>query len=654
VIAPPSGDPGGTGDFAHSRSRRPAEETGATPSRTARAPPPGEDRGVTTKPTTDDWGIDASWLDALDEEHQVAQGTIDRLREVIGEPPADLEERAPIVARPGDALEIDEADVVCEDGEVRHIDGELPADFPLGYHWLQSPEGRRRRLIVSPGRCWLPEDRAWGWAVQLYATRGRESWGIGDLGDLRSVRRMAADQGAGFVLINPLHAVAPIEQQEASPYLPATRRFRNPIYLRVGEVPGAEGVDLEEDAGRALSEGALIDRDAIWARKREVLMRIFFAHGGGEAFARWREEQGETLQTWATWAAITEEHGADWHTWPDELRRPDGPGVAAYAERHGAVVAFHAWLQWALDLQFTAATGDMTVIQDLPIGFAGGGADAWAWQEVLADGVSVGAPPDAFNSAGQDWGSPPLIPWRLRDADYEPFIQSIRATMAGAGGLRIDHVMGLFRLWWVPSDGSAADGAYVRYPAEDLLNIVALESSRAQALVVGEDLGTVEAGVREAMAEHGVLSYRLLWFEDDDPKEWPAEAMAAITTHDLPTVAGLWTEADVDEQREYGTGTDEELERGRNSLLGHLPGLSDDATVEQAVEQAHALLATAPSLLLSATLDDALGEQRRPNMPGAGERPNWSLRLPVLVEDLPGHPLLQTVARTLAEGLGSD
>ncbi|MDP9460288.1 MAG: 4-alpha-glucanotransferase [Actinomycetota bacterium] len=610
---------------------------------------------MTHTPTTDEWGIDATWLDALDEEHEVAQTTIERLREVIGTPPPDLEERAPIVARPGDALEVDEAEVVCEDGEVRSIDGELPADFPLGYHWLTSPDGRRRRLIVSPGRCWLPEGyRAWGWAVQLYATRSRSSWGIGDLGDLRAVRQMAAGQGAGFLLINPLHAVAPTAGQEASPYLPATRRFRNPIYLRVDEVPGADRVDLEQDAGRALSDGPLIDRDAIWARKREVLMRIFFAHGGGEAFVRWREEQGQTLQDWATWAAIVEEHGGDWHTWPEELRRPDGPAVAAYVERHGAVVAFHAWLQWALELQFTAATDGMTVIQDLPIGVAGGGADAWTWQEVLAEGVSVGAPPDAFNSKGQDWGSPPLVPWRLRDADYEPFVQSIRATIAGAGGLRIDHVMGLFRLWWVPSDGSAADGAYVRYPAEDLLNIVALESSRAEALVVGEDLGTVEDGVREAMAEHGVLSYRLLWFEDDDPSEWPAASMAAVTTHDLPTVAGLWTGADVAEQREQGTGTEEELERGRTSLLAHLPGLDEDAAPDEAVERAHELLARAPSTLLAATLDDAVGEVRRPNMPGADERPNWSLPLPVLVEDLAAHPLLQRVARTLADGVAGD
>jgi 4-alpha-glucanotransferase len=244
------------------------------------------------------------------------------------------------------------------------------------------------------------------------------------------------------------------------------------------------------------------------------------------------------------------------------------------------------------------------------------------------------------------------VPWRLRAADYEPFVESIRATIAGAGGLRIDHVMGLFRLWWVPADGTAADGAYVRYPAEDLLHIVALESHRAQALVVGEDLGTVEDGVREAMAEHGVLSYRLLWFEDDGPADWPGAAMAAVTTHDLPTVAGLWSGADLAEQREHGTGTDEELERGQAALLAKLPGLDADASPEDAVRRAYELLAQAPSTLLSATLDDAVAEQRRPNMPGTTDRPNWSLPLPVLVEDLAEHPLLREVAATLAEGVG--
>jgi 4-alpha-glucanotransferase len=604
------------------------------------------------KPTTDAWGIDASWLDALDEEHTVAPATIERLREVIGTPPEDLLERAPIVARPGDPLEVDQVEVECEDGQIRHVDGELPEDFPLGYHRLRTPDGRDRRLIVSPGRCWLPENwRAWGWAVQLYATRGRDSWGIGDLGDLRTVREFAQQQGAGFVLVNPLHAVAPTPGQEDSPYLPATRRFRNPVYLRIAEVPGADAVDLEADAGRALNDGELIDRDAVWALKRRVLQRIFDAGVDEQPFRDWWWNQGQPLMDWATWCALADEHGPDWHTWPADLQDPRGQAVAGYAAAHDREISFHAWLQWLLDAQLRAAADDLTVIQDLPIGVAGGGADAWAWQDVLAQGVNVGAPPDAFNSQGQDWGSPPLVPWRLQVADYEPFIQSIRATMAGAGGLRVDHVMGLFRLWWVPADGSAADGAYVRYPYEDLLDIVALESHRAQAIVVGEDLGTVEDGVREAMAEHGILSYRLLWFEDDDPAQWPAEAMAAVTTHDLPTIPGLWTGSDLAEQREYGLGTDEELERGRASLLEHLGDIPSDASPAEAVLVAYRRLATAPCTLLSATLEDALGVERRPNMPGAKNRPNWRLPLPVPTEELAEQPGVQSVAQVLAEGL---
>ena len=602
--------------------------------------------------TTDAWGIDARWLDVLDEEHRIAPSTIERLREVIGAPPADLLDRVPIVARPGDALEVEAADVECEDGTTRSVDGVLPEDFPLGYHRLRTADGRERRLIVSPGRCWLPEGwRGWGWAVQLYATRGRGSWGIGDLGDLHTVTEFAKDQGAGFVLVNPLHAVAPTPEQEASPYLPATRRFRNPVYLRIADVPGADAVDVEAGAGPALNDGELIDRDAIWALKRRVLQRVFDAGIDEAALRDWWWHQGQPLMDWATWCAIADEHGPDWHSWPAELVDPRGAGVADFASAREREVVFHAWLQWQLDRQLRAATEGITVIQDLPIGVAGGGADAWAWQEVLAQGVSVGAPPDAFNALGQDWGSPPLVPWRLQVAEYEPFIQSIRATMAGAGGLRVDHVMGLFRLWWVPADGGPEAGAYVRYPYEDMLDIVALESHRAQAIVVGEDLGVVEDGVREAMAEHGILSYKLLWFEDDEPAGWPAESMAAVTTHDLPTIPGLWTGSDMTEQLEHRTGTAEELEAGRTSLLAHLPGIPDDVTPDEAVLAAYRRLAAAPSTLLSATLDDALGEQRRPNIPGANSRPNWCLPLPVPTEDLAAHPGVQAVAQVLAEGL---
>ncbi len=455
------------------------------------------------------------------------------------------------------------------------------------------------------------------------------------------------------MLVNPLHAVGPGPEQEASPYLPATRRFRNPVYLRLDDVPGVQLTDDDRARAAALNAAELVDRDAIWALKREVLQRTFDADPSSEGFRDWWWHQGQPLQDWANWAAIADEHGANWPDWPAELRDPRSAAVRTWSTDHEPQVAFHAWLQWLLDTQLAAATGDLTVIQDLPIGVSGGGADAWAWQDVLAQGgVSVGAPPDAFNAAGQDWGSPPLVPWRLRAADYAPFVESIRATMAGAGGLRIDHVMGLFRLWWVPGSDAAA-GAYVRYPAEDLLGIVALESHRAQAVVVGEDLGTVEDGVREAMAEHGVLSYRLLWFEDDAPADWPAAAMGAITTHDLPTVAGLWTGSDVAEQVELGTGEQEQLESDRQQLLGHLTGHPDGPSsrmgVAKAVERAHRLLATAPCTLLSATLDDALGVERRPNVPGAMQRPNWCLPLPVPVEELAGHRGVQAVARAFGD-----
>ncbi len=606
---------------------------------------------------SDEWGIQPSWLDSMDARHAVSGETIGTLRHVIGRPPADLEMRAPLVTRRGRRLGTGPVDIACEDGETRHVDGVLPDDFPLGYHQLRREDGAEQRLIVSPGRCWLPQGwRAWGWTVQLYAARSRASWGIGDIADLGTLREWAQTLGAGFLLVNPLHAVAPTLPQEASPYLPVSRRYRNPLYLRVEDVPGADRVDLTSLASRGhrLNRDRLIDRDAVWTLKREALWQLYVVRDDADGFATWREQQGRSLEEFATWSALAEEYGPDWRTWKMDLRRPDGDAVARFARQHRARVTFHAWLQWLLDQQLHAASADLTVIQDLPIGVDGGGADAWAWQDQLAGGVSVGAPPDAFNSSGQDWGTPPLIPWRLRADGYQAFIDSIRATMAGAGGLRIDHVMGLFRLWWIPAGGSVAEGAYVRYPSEDLLDIVALESHRAQAIVVGEDLGTVEDGVRAAMAEHGVLSYRLLWFEDQDPADWPVDAMAAVTTHDLPTVAGLWSGADLTEQRQLGRGTEQELASGRRTLLSRLrepAGLNEAATVEEVVEGAHRLLARAPSTLVSATLEDAVAEERRPNMPGASARSNWCLALTVPVEDLPSHETVLMLAEVLRTGV---
>jgi 4-alpha-glucanotransferase len=614
----------------------------------------------------DAWGLHPVWVNAEGQQETVTEQVLKEFRALIGRPPADLAHTGPLVVRPGGALPLDvaagEATVVCEDGRLVSVppasEGTtptLPDDVGLGYHRLRTTDSERR-LIVSPGRCWLPENwRAWGLAVQVYALRSQRSWGIGDLADLRAVREWAQHEGAGFLLVNPLHAVALTSPQEASPYLPATRRFLNPVYLRVDEVPGADGVDLTEHEARAAALPTDdIDRDAVWEVKRAALRQVFdaaVASGAARDATAWSSERGRALQEFAQWSALVQECGPDWRRWPEDLRRPDSPAVARFADEHADDVAFHVWLQWALDHQLRAATGDMTVLQDLPIGVGGAGADSWAWQDQLADGVMVGAPPDAFNAAGQEWGSPPFVPWRLQAAHYEPFIESVRSTLAGSGGIRIDHVMGLFRLWWVPAGGSPIDGAYMRYPSDDLLDIVALESHRAQALVVGEDLGTVEPGVRETLAEYGVLSYKVLWFEDSDPAQWSESAMAAVTTHDLPTIAGLWTGDDAAEQVELGLATADEVERGRQEILARLTEGSDlppSATAEQAVEAAHRMLGRAPSVLLSATLDDAVAARRRPNVPGTSDRANWRLPLPVSVEDLPQHFGAQAVVKVLA------
>ncbi len=609
----------------------------------------------------DEWGIHATWVDAYGEPRRVRDETVATLREVIGRPPEDLEERAPIVTRPGGRLApwvgAGPVDVVCEGGRTRRVVDVLAGDFPLGYHTLRDGDGRERRLIVSPGRCWLPESwRAWGWTVQLYAARSRRSWGIGDLADLKALREWSQELGAEFLLVNPLHAVAPTLPQEASPYLPTTRRFRNPIYLRVEDIPGADalaGTQLSERA-QQLNERALIDRDASWNLKREALLAIFETSGPADGFDEWRAEQGSALEEFAVWSAIALEHGDDWRAWHRELQNPRSSQVAAFAAAHRFEVDVQAWMQWLLEQQLGSASGDVAVLQDLPIGVDGGGADAWVWQDVLAQGVTVGAPPDLLNTDGQDWGSPPLVPWRLREQGYQPFIESIRATMAHAGGLRIDHVMGLFRLWWVPPGEAPTSGAYIRYPSEDLLDIVALESHRQRAIVVGEDLGTVEEGVREALAEHSMLSYRLLWFELDDPSQWPPVSMAAVTTHDLPTVAGLWRGADLDDQRAHTGGSEASLRHQRADLLAPLVdrgGLNEGASAAEAVEAAYRLLGRAPSVLLSATLDDALEVTLRPNMPGATERDNWRLALPVQIENLPEQPTANLVARLLRDAV---
>ncbi|GAA5144099.1 4-alpha-glucanotransferase [Nocardioides marinquilinus] len=577
----------------------------------------------------DEYGVQSSWLDSDDQPQHATDETVRRVRELAGRPPADLADTGPVVTRPGRATGL-RGEVTCEDGSRFTLDDVVPDDAPLGYHALTTAAGTTRRLVVSPGRCFVPERQSWGWAVQLYAALSSGSAGIGDLADLRTLREWTEAAGGGFLVVNPLHAVAPVTPVESSPYLPATRRFRNPLYLRVD--------------GAAPHRPDVIDRDAVWAEKLGLLRRRFDAEASrpDAAFTAWRAEQGEALERFATWSVLCEEHGGDWRAWPEALRDPASSAVAEAVATRQDDVAFHAWLQWLLAEQLREATGDLTVIQDLPIGVSGGGADAWARQDVLAIGATVGAPPDALNTVGQDWSSPPFVPWRLQAADYEPFVQSVRATIAGAGGLRIDHVMGLFRLWWIPEGSAATDGCYVRYPSDDLLDIVCLESHRAGAVVVGEDLGTVEDGVREALAERGILGYRVLWFEDDEPETWPAGSLAAVTTHDLPTVPGLVTGSDVDDVLAASDMTPDDVRAGRASMLEQLAraGATPADGVDAAVAKVYARLGGAPSLLLALAIEDALGQERRPNVPGTDhtQRDNWSLPLPVPVDRLEEAP----------------
>jgi 4-alpha-glucanotransferase len=475
---------------------------------------------------------------------------------------------------------------------------------------------------------------------------------MGDLGDLGELGRWSAHElDAGLILVNPLHAASPTLPQSTSPYFPSSRRFRNPLYLRIEDVDGAsslDGLDGLAAAGRALNDDELIDRDAVFRLKMDALDRLWESFAGDPEFDRWREAQGPLLADYAAYCVLAEEHGADWRSWPDPARRPDGPEVAAVRRDRYGRWRFHQWLQWLVDRQLRGASAEIDVMHDLAVGVDRAGADGWLWQDQLALDMSVGAPPDEFSLQGQNWGLPPFDPWRLRAAGYQPFIETIRATLAHAGGLRLDHVMGLFRLWWVPEGASAADGAYVRYPASDLLDIVALECHRAGAYAVGEDLGTVEDSVRTELADRGVLSYRLLWFEEEGPAKFPVQALGAVTTHDLPTIAGLWTGIDLANQRAIGEEPNEESTAAVRDHLQTLVGLDDDAPVDEVVARTYAALAQAPSMLLTAGLDDALGVEKRPNMPGTVDQwPNWRIPLPLSLEELQVDPRPRAVAAAL-------
>ncbi len=532
-------------------------------------------------------------------------------------------------------------ELVLEDGSGLGRADRMPIDAPYGYHRLLRDDGTQGLIVTGPGRCHLPVGlRAWGWAIQLAATRSSASWGIGDLTDLRELGEWSSASGAGFLAVGPLGAANPGPRPEPSPYYPSTRRFGNPLHIRVEEVEGAERVGSElaelSNAGRALNGQRLIDRSRVAALKLSALEHIWTTTRDRPAFGAWRAERGVALERWSTFAVLTERLGAGWHSWPEPFRDPDGPAVARAAVEHADRVAFHAWVQWCFDRQLADASASLMRIADMPVGVDPGGFDAWDWQAQLALDVSIGAPPDRFNAVGQDWGLPPFVPHRLRKAAYRPFIETIHAQLRHAGGLRIDHVLGLFRLWWVPAGLDPSRGAYVRSQTDELLEIVALESHRAGAVVIGEDLGTVSSGVRNELRRRRLLSTRLALFERVSPARYPVQSFAGVTTHDLPTVAGIWSGADLDDQRAAGLDPDPDALALLRSRLARAAGTGNDALLADVVVPLHERVAAAPPMLVAATLEDALRVEERPNMPGTvpPQRENWSLALPVPIEEL--------------------
>ena len=573
---------------------------------------------------------------------------------------------------------------------------ELPDDLPVGYHRLHVDAGGTdadASLIVSPAVLRLSTElgagRTWGLATQLYSVRSERSWGIGDLTDLTDLAVWsAASYGAGFILVNPLHAAAPTAPMEPSPYLPTSRRFVNPMYLRVEGIPEyayARGRSQLRKA-RAIAQARAaaserIDRDAAWKIKRRALKTIFRVErsaGRELAYTAYRNREGRSLDDFATWCALAEVHGSDWHHWPAKLRHPANDAVAAFAAAHARDVDFHRWLQWQLDDQLTGAQATaiqsgmaLGIVHDLAVGVDPNGADAWALQDVLALGVSAGAPPDEFNQLGQDWSQPPWRPDQLIETGYEPFRALVNAVLRHAGGVRIDHIIGLFRLWWIPNGALPTEGTYVRYDHEAMIGIVALEAFRAGAVVVGEDLGNVEPWVRDHLEERGLLGTSILWFEldrdgDGGPlpaSRWREYCLSSVTTHDLPPTPGYLAGEHVRIREELGLLTrpaDEELAGDRKAQEAWLAELrrtgllGDDPSVDDVVLALYAYLGRTPSRLLALALPDAVGDVRTQNQPGTtDEYPNWRVKLAgpdgreLLLEDVFADPRAARLAEVL-------
>ncbi|GLW29722.1 4-alpha-glucanotransferase [Actinoplanes regularis] len=552
------------------------------------------------------------------------------------------------------------AELTLEDGTSRTV--EVLADLPLGWHTVGGST-----LVVVPERLPRPP-QTWGWMLQLYALHSDDSWGMGDLGDLRTFVRECGD--AGLVLLNPLHAVTPVRPVPASPYSPSSRRFANPLYLRIADTmeyrKAGAALRARIDALRPAT-GALIDYTAVWDAKLAALELLWpLAERAGL-------DEDPGLTDFARFCALAEEYGPDWQEWPAELRRPDAPAVLAYRSER---IAFHAWIQRLVEEQLDAAREaaagmPVGIVHDLAVGIDPAGADGWLLQDSLAPGVRAGAPADAFNQLGQDWGLAAWRPDTLIETGYAAYRDMLRRIFRHAGGLRVDHVAGLWRLWWVPKEMGAAEGTYVHYDPEAMLGILALEAQRAGAVVIGEDLGTVLPEMTETLERMNMLGSSVLWFTRDwdtgefrPSTDYRRNALASISTHDLPTAAGFLAGEQVEVRAKLGqlAGTVEQewatWRADRDALLELLRSeglVGDDPAPAEAVLAMHEFLARTPCRLVTASLYDVLLERRQPNLPGTfDEYPNWRIPLGADLSEVVADPLFRRVAKLLGQRPGAE
>ena len=558
----------------------------------------------------------------------------------------------------------------------------LPDDIPAGYHTLRvnaGPLHGEARLICAPARVPLPpaiaEKQRWGWMAQMYSIRSAESWGVGDYGDLKLLLTDAAEKShADFMLINPIHATAPVDPLEPSPYLPESRRFMNVTYIRPQDIEEYAGLDekataeverLHAEVAPDNDNADELDINSAWWHKRQALQLVFKVPRSAErqaAFEAFKEAAGPDLRAFAAWSVAFQVWGAPWEsTWFAETNR-DSPEVAELIRDHADMVDFECWLQWIAAEQVTAAQTAaresgmaLGLMQDMAVGVHSLGADVWWNPERFAVGsVTVGCPPDFYNQQGQDWGQPPFNPNYLAKTGYGVYREMVHNMFSHAGAVRIDHVLGLFRLWWIPQGEGARGGAYVTYDYEAMIAILTIEASRVNGLVVGEDLGTVPDYVRTVLAEHGLLGCMVEWFArvDDspnagdpyaDPADYRKYALASVTTHDLPPTAGYlqFEHVRLREQLHLLTGPVEEFQASapaeRQAMLDRLveselitPEIAADVDnhIQEIVEAMHKMLLHSPSVLLQAALVDGVGETRSQNQPGtSSEYCNWRVPL---------------------------